>query len=237
MTRGWKLLGRSVAVAAALLPAYASFAYVVVPAAWSRYERRSPKRNSFGITYTAERIPGDPLNVALVGTRAQVIVAMRAAGWVEADSISLRSGLRDAGSILLNRPYPSAPVSTHLLWNRPQDLAFEQTVGSSPRRRHHVRFWRSTASEEPGASLWVGAATYDQGVGFSRYTGEIIHHIGARVDAEREKLFDDLTRCGRVQRIERIIRFRPEGRGVNGGGDVYETDGALLLGRLTRRAA
>jgi len=237
MTRGWKLLGRSLAAAAVLLPAYAAFAYVVAPAAWSRYEKRSSRATSFGITYTAERIPGDPLNVALVGTRADVIAAMCAAGWVRADSITLRSGLRDAGSILLNRPYPSAPVSTHLLWNRPQDLAFEQTVGSSPRRRHHVRFWRSSVSEEPGASLWVGAATYDQGVGFSRYTGEIIHHIGARVDAEREKLFDDLMRCGRLGRIERIVRFRPAGRGVNGAGDTYQTDGALLLGRLGRGPA
>ena len=32
--------------------------------------------------------------------------------------------------------------------------------------------------------LWLGAATYDRGVGFSRTDGEITHHIDANVDAE-----------------------------------------------------
>ena len=217
-----------------LLPAYAALAYVVVPAAWSRYERRLPASDALKVTFTAERIPADPLNVALVGTRRQVVAAMLAAGWTEADPISLRSGLRDAGSVLLDRSYPSAPVSTHFLWNRPQDLAFEQAVGRSPRRRHHVRFWRSSPTAAQGASLWVGAATYDRGIGLSHYTGELMHHIDPRVDEEREKLFTDLSRAGWLDRVERLGRFRPAGRGINGGGDTYDTDGALLLGLLRR---
>jgi LssY C-terminus len=214
------------------LPGYALLAYLVVPAAWARYERHLAPRDTLRITHTAERIPGDPLNVALVGTREDVVAAMRAAGWTEADRITLRSGLRDAGSVLFDRPYASAPVSTHLLWNRPQDLAFERVVGRSPRRRHHVRLWQSEAVDATGAFLWVGAATYDRGVGLSRYTGEVIHHIDPKVDAEREELFRDLSHTERLDRIERIGRFRPAGRGVNGGGDAYETDGTLLLGRL-----
>jgi hypothetical protein len=217
-----------------LLPAYAALAYVVVPAAWSRYERRLPAREVLKVTYTAERIPADPLNVALVGTRGQVIAAMVAAGWTEADPITLRSGLRDAGSILLDRTYPSAPVSTHFLWNRPQDLAFEQTVGKSPRRRHHVRFWRSAPTPGQTASLWMGAATYDRGIGLSRYTGEVMHRIDPRVDEEREKLFGDLSGAGWLERVERLECFRPAGRGLNGGGDTYDSDGALLLGLLRR---
>ena len=217
-----------------LLPAYAALAYVVVPAAWSRYERRLPAREALKVTFTAERIPADPLNVAVVGSRRQVITAMLAAGWTEADPITLRSGLRDAGSVLLDRAYASAPVSTHFLWNRPQDLAFEQTVGKSPRQRHHVRFWRSAQTAGQGASLWMGAATYDRGIGLSHYTGEVVHHIDPRVDEEREKLFGDLSRAGWLDRVERLGRFRPAGRGVNGGGDVYDTDGALLLGLLKR---
>ncbi|MGE5278971.1 MAG: LssY C-terminal domain-containing protein [Acidobacteriota bacterium] len=222
------------ALALLLLPAYAAFAYVVVPAAWSRYERRLPTPEALKVTYTAERIPADPLNVALVGTRRQVIAAMLAAGWTQADPITLRSGLRDASSILLDRAYPSAPVSTHFLWNRPQDLAFEQTVGKSPRRRHHVRFWRSAPTAGQAASIWMGAATYDRAIGLSRYTGEVMHHIDPRVDEEREKLFGDLSRAGWLDRVERLGRFRPAGRGFNGGGDAYETDGSLLLGLLKR---
>lgn len=225
---------RAILAALLFLPAYALLAYVVVPAAWSRYESRKPFRDALQTTYTAERIPADPINVALVGSRDGLVAAMRAAGWSLADPITLRSGLRDAGSVLFDRPYPSAPVSTHFLWNRPQDLAFEQMVGASPRRRHHVRFWRCAPGNTPEPSLWVGAATYDRGLGLSRYTGEVMHHIDARVDAEREKLFGDLIRAGRLDRALPIGGFRPAGQGVNGGGDRYETDGSLLLGRLKR---
>jgi hypothetical protein len=217
-----------------LLPAYGAIAYVVAPAAWSRYEARGASHEALGTTYTAERIPGDPLNVELVGTRAQVIAAMCAAGWTQADPITVRSGLRDAGSILLDRAYPAAPVSTHYLWDRPQDLAFEQVVGRSARRRHHVRLWRAPAGASDGRPVWIGAATYDRSVGLSHFTGELMHHIDALVDTEREKLLSDLSRAGRLETVERVCRFRRAGRGVNGGGDAYQTDGALLVGRLRR---
>jgi hypothetical protein len=215
------------------VPAYAGLAYVVVPAAWSRYERSLPERGALGVSYTAERIPADPLNVALVGTRGEIVAAMRAAGWAEADGITFASSVRDAGSVFLDRAYPSAPVSTHYLWNRPQDLAFEQTVGRSARRRHHVRFWQ-TRARDGGRPVWIGATTYDRSVGLSRFTGELMHHIDGLVDEEREKLFSDLGRALRLESSERIGRFRPAGCGVNGGGDPYQTDGALLFGRLRR---
>lgn len=234
MVRFFKPLLRVFAAVPLLLPAYAGLAYVVVPAAWSRYERRRFASDALHITYTRERIPADPLNVALVGTRAEVVAAMRAAGWVLADPISLRTGLRDASSVLFDRPYHSAPVSTHYLWNRPQDLAFEQLVGPSPRRRHHVRLWRASAVGSDGRPLWIGAATYDRSLGLSRFTGEVMHHIDRRVDAEREKVISDLSCAGRLDRVQRAGRFRPAGQGINGGGDAYETDGSLLLGVLAR---
>jgi len=232
MTRGFRILGRSVAAALALLPAYAAFAYMVVPAAWSRHQKKSGSADVPGLTYTAERLPADPLNVAFVGTREDLRDAMRAAGWYEADPITFRSGLRDAASVLFAQPYVSAPMSTHFLADRPQDVAFEQTVGGSPRRRHHVRFWRTGVSGPGEPALWIGAASYDQGIGFSHYTGEVMHHIAPRIDAEREKLFSDLARARRLECVERLAGYRPRGRGVNGGGDAYETDGAMLIGRL-----
>lgn len=215
-----------------LLPAYAVLAYVVLPATWSRYRRTIPERADLKITYTRERIPGDPLNVALVGTRAEVVAALNAAGWSEADPITLRSGLRDAGSVLFDRSYPSAPVSTHFLWNRQQDLAFERAVGKSPRRRHHVRFWRASLSESPGKDFWLGAATYDRCMGVSYFTGELMHRIDPDVDSERGTLFADLARSGHLSRVDVVPQFRPRGDGRNGGGDRYTTDGRLYVGVL-----
>ena len=215
-----------------LFSAYAAVAYVVAPAAWSRYQRRALPVEEERMTYTAERLPADPLNVALVGTRAQVAAAMRRAGWTEADPITFRTGVRDASSVLFALPYPSAPMSTHYLRGRRQELAFERIVGGSPRRRHHVRFWRADEKSEDGRPVWIGAATYDMSVGFSRYTGELMHHIDPRIDTERETLLSDLSRANGLQRIDRIPGFRPAGRAKNGGGDAYETDGALAVGEL-----
>jgi hypothetical protein len=221
---------RTLAATVLLLPAYALLAYVVLPVSWSGYERLARHADP-GITRTAEGIPGDPLNVALIGDEAEVLDAMLAAGWTRADPIGWRSGIRDAASILFNRPYASAPMSTDFFENRPQDLAFEQVAGRSPRARHHVRLWR--LSDSDGArSTWIGSATFDRRIGLSHYTAEVTHRIDANVDAERGKLFSDLEGSGRLARVECAKGLRPRGRGVNGSGDAYVTDGRLCVGVL-----
>ena len=214
-----------------LLPSYALLAYVLLPAAWRTPAARVLVPPADRVSFTEEGIPGDPLNVALVGSRADVVRAMRAAGWSLADPITFRSGLRDAHSVLFGRPYETAPMSTHYLAERPQDLAFEKTVGGSPRRRHHVRFWRTVSSPD-GTPLWIGAATYDLSVGISHRTGEVMHHIDPDVDAERERLLADLRTAGRLLSIEIVPHYRSAGSGQNGGGDPYRTDGGLVIGTL-----
>ena len=221
---------RTAAFAALLLPSYALLAYVLLPASWHHFQKRQP-RGDFAVSYTAEAIPADPLNVALIGSRGQVIGAMRAAGWLPADRITLRSGWRDAGSVLFNRPYPTAPVSTHFVGNRPQDLAFELQVGRSPRRRHHVRLWR-VRNAGRDETLWIGAASFDARVGVSHFTGEVMHHIDPDVDRERERLLSDLQRTGGIARVFHLEKFRPAGTGRNGGGDRYVTDGVLGIAVL-----
>ena len=208
------------------LPAYGALAYVVLPLSWKGYQRFGSPDASPGCTRTAEGIPADPLNVALVGTREDVFAAMRAAGWAPADPITWRSGLRDAASVLFDRPYATAPVSTHFLYQRAQDLAFERIEGKSPRRRHHVRLWQSAER------FWIGAATFDRSVGVSRRTGEVMHHIEADVDAERATVFNDLARGGSLLRVLAREGPRPPGTGRNGGGDRYTTDGRIWTGIL-----
>ena len=48
------------------------------------------------ITHTASGIPGDPLNVALIGSKDQLMGIMLAAKWYLADPLSLRSSLEIA---------------------------------------------------------------------------------------------------------------------------------------------
>jgi len=228
----FRLCKRTAAFALLLLPSYALLAYVLLPAAWRRPAARLMKPPAVKVTFTEEEIPADPLNVEVVGSRPAVVAAMRAAGWKLADPISLRSGLKDAHSVLFGRPYETAPVSTHYLYGRAQDLAFEKTVGGSPRRRHHARFWRTEPSADPSGTRWIGAATYDLSVGVSHRTGEVMHHIDPDVDAEPVRLVSDLRGAGRVEAVDRIERYRPSGSGQNSAGDTYQTDGSLLVVRV-----
>jgi hypothetical protein len=113
------------------------------------------------------------------------------------------------------------------VWGHKQDLAFERQVGDDPRRRHHVRFWRSEKVDEQDRPLWAGAATYDPSVGFSHTTGQITHHIDADVDADRDLLLTDLRQAGRVARVQWLNHFHTELEGRNGGGAPWHTDGRL----------
>jgi len=169
---------------------YFAAAYLFVPAIWQRFERRHPTLDDIPrITHTRSGIPGDPLNVALIGTATDVKKIMLAAKWYPADPLTMRSCLAIASATVLRRTYDDAPVSNLYLWGRKEDLAFEQPVGHDPRQRHHVRFWRSDEFDPDGRPLWVGSATYDKKVGLSHTTGQITHHIAADVDAERDTCF------------------------------------------------
>lgn len=232
-----RLALRAAAFVLLLLPSYALLAYVLLPAAWRRPAARLMVPPAVRVTFTAEGIPADPLNVGLVGSRADVVAAMRDAGWKLADPITFRSGLKDAHSILFDRPYDTAPVSTHFLWNRQQDLAFERMVGRSPRRRHHARFWRADFRSDPSQTLWIGAATYDRSIGVSYRTGEVMHHIDPDVDAERARLVADLGDASRLASVSRVEGYRPAGSGQNSAGDTYRTDGGLWIAKVRGGAA
>src|SRR5580765_8562738 len=77
-----------------LLIAYLLMAYLLLPWGWRRHESsNAPLRAIPRVTHTASGIPGDPLNVALVGAEDQVITMMLAARWYPADPITLKSSL------------------------------------------------------------------------------------------------------------------------------------------------
>ena len=186
------------------------------------------------VTLTTTGIHGDPINVGFIGTKDELIAAMVAAKWQPADPITFKSSAKLVKSVLLHRPDETAPVSNLYLWKRKEDLAFEQEVGKDASRRHHVRFWESQKQVD-GRPLWLGAATFDTKVGFSHKTGMITHHIDANIDADRDKLMEDLTAAGWLSSTEGIEEFQPKHDGRNGGGDPYHTDGKLSVGILEGR--
>lgn len=217
----------------AALVVYALLAYLLIPLLWSRHEKRHPALASAEtITRTRSGIPGDPIDVGLVGTEEQLQRGMLAAKWYPADPITLRSSMRIAAAVVLKRPYDDAPVSPLYLFGRVEDLAFEQPVGDDPRRRHHVRFWKSDKLDDQNRPLWFGSATLDERVGLARDTGQITHHISPDVDAERDKIIADLKAAGWLAGVYWIDGFQKQLSGRNGEGDPWRTDGRLAVGVL-----
>jgi len=221
---------------AGLVLVYFVMAYILVPALWIRYAHRHPSFDDVPrITYTKDDHPGDPLNVALIGTETELKKIMVAARWYPADPLTLRSCLEIAEASVLKRPYDAAPVSNLYLWGRKEDLAFEKPVGDDPRQRHHVRFWRSSLVDGDGRPVWVGSAMYDKRVGFSHTTGQITHHTGADIDAERDYLFHDLEKTGDLTEVFIVDNFHKIREGKNGGGDPWHTDGKLYAGVIANQ--
>jgi hypothetical protein len=219
-------------LAGGLLLTYLVGAYVIIPLVWKRETRhRLDASQGPRITHTVDGIPGDPVNVALVGSESDVIHAMTAAKWYPADPITFRSSVRIAVDSVFRRPDNDAPVSTLELFGRKEDLAFEQPVGDSPRRRHHVRYWHWDRLHE-GREVWFGAATFDERVGFSGTTGQVTHHISPDVDAERDRILEELRETKQTLEIYRLDNFHKELKGRNGGGDPWHTDGRLGVAAL-----
>lgn len=183
------------------------------------------------IAHTETGLPGDPLNIALVGSEEDVIRALVASGWRPADALSFRSSVRIVVDTVLAEPDPNAPVSNLYLYGRKEDLAFEKPIGDSPKERHHVRFWRSKRMDD-GRPIWMGAATHDVGVELSRTTGQVTHRIAPDVDDERALLLSDLARADRLTGTRWIDSFHEALRGRNGGGDPWQTDGRLAIATL-----
>ncbi|MGO4956674.1 LssY C-terminal domain-containing protein [Luteococcus sp. Sow4_B9] len=183
-----------------------------------------------GRTRTADGVLGDPINLALDGNEHDVHAAMRAAGWIRADDLSVRTAWNTIRSWLTRRSYPSAPVSGLYLFGRLQDFAYQQEVDGNLSQRHHVRFWRVPRGwVMPGGhkAQWLAAATYDRAVGFSMFTWQVTHKIDENIDIERDYLIDTIRYADPETSVTVIKDFSTAYHHRNGGGDRVRTDGDM----------
>src|ERR1700750_2394284 len=182
---------------------YGIAAYIVLPRAIRMGLKILHSKRVPSYTITGDGLPGDPVNVVLVGTLQQLRGAFAALGWSEADRLGLASSWGMVRAFVLNTPYPTAPFSTLYLFGRGQDIGFQKAIDNSPRRRHHVRFWalslqRTEAMlgkisfwvnedrpKDQGEVFWVGAGTKDIGFSFTRLTFQVTHATDSDTNAER----------------------------------------------------
>lgn len=223
---------RWLAIFAAVAIVYLMLAYIVLPLAWIHHEHEPGLATLPMVTRTRSGIPGDALNVGLVGSKDDVLRAMHAAGWFPADPITLRTSIEIVGSVVLDRPYHDAPVSPLYYEGKKEQLAFEKPDGRSADRRHHVRLWLVLEKGTDDRPVWLGSTTFDRGVGLSHDTGQVTHHIAPDIDAERDLLMRDLRDAGMVQTLFQISGTGPTMFGRNGEGDPYHTDGEIDFASL-----
>jgi hypothetical protein len=142
---------------------------------------------------------GDPINIGFEGTKAGILAAFTAIGWVAADPLSVRDDTRLAESAMLHRSYLRAPVSRLFLFGRMQDFAVEHELGSVA-RRDHARFW-DTGRQDPQThlELWIGDASRDVGIKVLRRKHVPVgttHRIDPNLDAERGLIIGALQQAG-----------------------------------------
>ena len=233
--------------AVALGLTYAIAAYVILPRAVRMGLKVLQQKHVPRYTLTGDGLPGDPVNLALIGSFRQLRSAFAAAGWTEADRLGVASSWRMVRAFVCNSPYPTAPFSTLYLFGRGQDIGFQKAIDNSPRRRHHVRFWAldlaraqatvATASfwlnadrpPDEARVLWVGAGTRDTGISLTRLTFQITHATDSDTNLERDHIIAELTRH-RV--IGEVISYPAGDRLAAERVNRYLTDGHVALAIL-----
>ena len=231
----------------ALALTYGIAAYIVLPRAVRMGLKILQRKRVPRFTVTGDGLPGDPVNLVLIGNLQQLRTAFVIAGWSEADRLGVASSWRMICAFVLNSPYPTAPFSTLYLYGRGQDIGFQKAIDNSPRKRHHIRFWAlslaraeatvGTASfwlntDRPPHDahvLWVGAGTKDTGLSLTRLTFQITHATDSDTNAERDHIIAEL-RNNRV--IQDVNSYRSGQRLPLEPVNHYITNGDVTVARL-----
>ncbi len=209
--------------------AWLSLAYITLPYIHKTVSDIYVPDYFIGRTRTTDGLLGDPINLAFLGTENEIHQAMTKAGWHKADPINLNSSWKMVDATLRNKSYPTAPVSSLILFSKPQDFAYQQEEGGDPGSRHHVRFWKVPDGWLlPGGykADYLAAGTFDRSIGLSLFTMQITHKIDEDTDIERDHIVETLTTKTNSSVIT-IKNFSAGYHARNGGGDNIKTDGDL----------
>jgi hypothetical protein len=226
---------------------YAVAAYVILPRAVRIGLKILQRQRVPRYTITADGLPGDPVNLVLVGTLSQLRAAFAGAGWTQADALTLKSSWYMVRCFLLNSPYPTAPFSTLYLFGRGQDIGFQKAIGDSPRKRHHIRFW-ALNMERAEATLgtadlwlkahrppdhervyWVGAGTRDTGFSLTQLTFQITHATDSDTNVERDFIIAELKS---INAVGDVSSYQAQQHFPAAHVNHYVTDGHVVAANL-----
>lgn len=167
----------------------------------------------------AGRVEAPVSLVFLARDAADLTSLFAAAGWTRADQPGIETMSRAAIAAWTGQPYPTAPITPAFWRGRTQDFGFQRpTAEDDLRKRHHARVWDTHTVDEQGRRIFVGTASFDDGLKWG-----ITHHIDPNIDAERNFLVKSVQDSGAV--LKGWLKLTPPNLGENMMGDPYFTDG------------
>ncbi len=176
--------------------------------------------------------PGDMVNFALLGTESQVKSMFASAGWVAVDKTVGDAVVHGILSTLNHETYTEMPMSTLVLFGRPQDLSFARADAVKvAAERHHLRVWK-TSKMIGGVPLWVGSATHDIGFERDERNGKTTHKIDPRIDDERQFLLESFDATGAFNSAAYVTPADPLRSARTATGGSFFSDGRILVMQL-----
>jgi hypothetical protein len=152
----------------------------------------------------------EPLNLMVAGARADVEAAFAEAGWTATEKLWAKAG--PAAFVALAAKHGFRPLPPPQLDGQDAALSFEKQANTLA-QRHRVRLWPRTETLA-GKPVWIGSAVRAADLVFDRAAGTYAHKADPKVDAEREKVVQDLVFAGRVN--ARGLVARKDAKGAAG---------------------
>jgi len=221
---------------------YLTSAYVILPRVVNLTLLILKKGRIPRFTVAGDGLFVDPVNIILVGTKDQLEEAFKKIGWYKADKINIKNVIKMSLAFSLNKSYKRAPFSNLYLFGRKQDVGFQQQIGKSPRKRHHVRFWAANTDkiidpmdieywrkkqkiDQYKAFTWIGSGSEDVGLSLMRLTYKLTHKVDPNVDKERNYILLSLkeAKC-----IGKLRYYKPGALKVG----KYTSDGKIAVANL-----
>jgi len=174
--------------------------------------------------------PGDMVNAVIIGSKDQMLLVFKNAGWVHVDKSVQEAVVGAIVQSLERTDYLTMPMSVLYLFGRGQDygMAHAEPVKVAM-SRNHLRVWLAPDDLIPGKTVWCVAATHDIGFERDQRNNGVTHKIDADVDKEREYVNQTLTDTGMVRLRDHVTPKDPLTTAKTATGGEFHSDGRILV--------
>lgn len=186
------------------------------------------KTNDMKYTETLLGNKQAPISFIIIAKSDQEIIDLfKKAKWQLADRINILSTYKMSKAVLFKESYSQAPITPDFWNSEVNSFGFQkETAENSLTKRHHVRFWKTAYTTDNGKNIYVGTASFDNGIKWGITV--VTHKIDPDIDTEREFLFKDLKSTNMISKIQKE-QFVNRRLGRNFNGDLFFTDGQAYI--------